>query len=121
MSLGKYEMPLTQGRQEAGSDGCLGADSAENRRCVVKRLTRYHREGGRQKAPRLQKRGAPPSGETLRYCVGSRAAGGDMSWESPVFWADADVTVSESEDEAEARMQPASQQRLGCSQLLSRG
>lgn len=35
-----------------------------------------------------------------------------MSWESPVFWADADVTVSESEDEAEARMQPASQQRL---------
>ena len=111
-------MPLTQGRWEAGSDGCLGADSAENTRCVTKCLPWCHREGGRQKAPRLQKRAASPSGGTHRCFPGSRAAGGDTSWQSPVFWADADVTVSASEDEAEARMQPASQQRLRRFRLL---
>ena len=36
--------------------------------------------------------------------MGSRVAGGDMSWEGRYFWADADITVSDLEDEAEARM-----------------
>ena len=36
--------------------------------------------------------------------MGSRAAGGDRSWESRDVSADADITISDSEDEAEARM-----------------